>query len=197
MRSIKLKLSDIGIIIGVLLVAASLVILIFSQIAQKTAFRNAKGTVSVLQDLMPDTRSAAPDDRANTIMPAVEVSNESFVGIIEIPKYNTELPIREIWNKNKVSKYPCRYLGSIYDGSLIIGGSDNEGQFDFIKLIGNDDAVIITDMTGGRYKYRVCDIRRTKDVSTEYLTSEDTDLVLFAKNSFSFDYTVIRCKLDY
>ncbi len=194
MRNIKLKLSDVGIIIGVLLVAASFVILIFSQITQKTAIRNAKDTVLVLQDLMPDTHTAAPDDRANTIMPAVEVNNESLVGIMEIPKYNTELPIRETWDKNKVSKYPCRYLGSIYDGSLIIGGSDNKGQFDFVRLIENDDAVIITDMTGGQYEYKVCDIRRVKDVSTEYLISLDTDVVIFVKNSFSFDYTVVCCK---
>ncbi len=197
MRKIKLKLSDIGIIIGILLVVASVAILIFSEINQKNAAQNAKETVLVLRDLMPDVDDAVPDDRANVIMSAMEIKNESFVGIIEVPKFDCSLPIRETWKKSKADNYPCKYLGSIYDGSLIIGGSDNDGQLDFARLIENYDNVFITDMTGSRYKYTVSDIRRTKDVSTEYLTSVDADLVIFAKNSFSFDYTVIRCEFDY
>lgn len=197
MRNIKLKLFDIGIVIGVILVVTSLLMLVFSQITRKTAANNVKETVLVLQELMPDSNTAVADDRANIIMPAVGIEDKSFVGIIEVPKYNKKLPIHEIWDKKQIYNYPCRYLGSIYDSSLIIGGSDNEGQFDFVKLIENDDAVLITDMTAGCYKYKVCDIRRTKDVSAEYLTSYDADLVIFAKNSLSFDYTVIRCKFNY
>lgn len=35
----------------------------------------------------------------------------------------------------------------------------------------------------------------TEDVSTENLCFEDTDLTMFARNSYSFDYTVVRCVL--
>ncbi len=196
MGKIKLKLPDIGIIIGILLVAAACAVLILSRINQKNAAQNAEETVLLLRDLMPDTINCVPDDRGNIIMPAMEINSDSFVGIIEVPKYNCSLPIRETWAKNKTDNSPCKYFGSIYDGSLIIGGSDNGGQLDFARIIENYDNVFITDMTGSRYKYTVSDIRRTKDVSAEYLTSADADLVIFAKNSFSFDYTVIRCEFD-
>ena len=78
---------------------------------------------------------------------------------------------------------------------LIIGGSDNEGMFDFMKLITGGDYVYVTDMSGACFSYRVSEIVQTDDPTPENLMGEDADLVLFAKNTFSFGYTVVRCKI--
>ncbi len=192
----KFTLSDVIIGAGILLVIASLAILIFSFANRQAAAQDAQQIVSELRTLMPETHDIVPDDRVNMTMPAMEVDGESFCGIIEIPQYSTELPVCERWKKNRVDSYPCKYTGDLYDGSLIIGAGDNTELFSFAKKIQNDDVVFITDMTGGRYAYKVSDIRRSKDVSTEYLTSIETDLVLFVKNGLSLDYTVIRCVFD-
>ena len=34
------------------------------------------------------------------------------------------------------------------------------------------------------------------DISTDYLTSRDADFVFFARNTYSLDYTVVRCDLS-
>ncbi len=197
MKKHKLTLADMGIAIGVLLVLASVALLGFSKIHIKNAVNNANEINKVLYSLMPKVENTVPDDRSNIMMPAVEVRSESFCGILEVPKYSSKLPICEAWKKNQTVNYPCRYTGTLYDGSLIIGGSDNEGQLDFVKQIENNDYVFITDMSGDRYGYTVTEIHRTKDVSTEKLISFDADIVLFAKNKFSFDYTVICCDFNY
>ena len=129
-------------------------------------------------------------------MAAMEVDGMDFVGIVDIPAYGRELPVYGHWEAGKVSSFPCRYTGSIYDGSLIIGGSDNAGQFDFMKLITVSDPVHITDMTGARYSYTVTDIRITRDVSTGSLRGQNADLVLFARNTATLDYTLVLCHLN-
>ncbi len=191
----KERFYNILLIVGIALVVISLGILLISQLSQRGASKRARELVVQLRQLMPQTYPGVLDDRSNVIMPSMEIEGESFCGIIEIPAYNADLPICDVWNASTVGKYPCRYIGSVYDGSLVIGGSDNAGQFDFLKQITGGDRVYVTDMTGARYAYTVSDVFRTSDVSTEHLTGQEGDLVLYAKNSFSLDYTLVICKI--
>lgn len=189
------KLTRILTVAGIALILASVVLIGISAITEKRAEKRAGEIVETLRSLMPEAADGVPDDRVNLTMPMLELDGENFVGIFEIPKYESALPICGVWESGKVSDYPCRYIGNMYDGSLIIGGSDNQGQFDFTKLITADDVVYITDVTGLRYSYVVTEISKTTDVSTENLVSSEADLVLFARNTYSLDYTVIRCVL--
>ncbi|MBQ2729623.1 MAG: hypothetical protein IJF69_02490 [Clostridia bacterium] len=183
-------------VLGVGLIVSSVFSVFLFQSDKKMAEEKAKDIVVKMKDLMPECYDCVPDGRVDLSMASLEIDGENFCAIIEIPQYKKVLPVRSEWSKGEVSKYPCRYLGSIYDASLIIGGSDNEGQFDFMKNITIGDEVFITDVEGQRYSYTVCDIGKTDDVSTEKLTELEADLLLFARNSYSFDYTVVYCKLN-
>ena len=193
-RSSKSKLRTALTCVGIVLILSAVGLLVFSKISISRAQDNAQKIVSEMYSLMPEVTDGAPDERANPSMPMLQLDGKNFVGIIEVPQFGTRLPIYGKWERSQVTKYPCRYTGSVYSDVLVIGGSDNEGQLDFVKEISNDDSVYITDTTGIRYKYTVYDINRTKDVSAEYLTKSDARLVLFARNTYSFDYTVIYCK---
>ena len=193
-RSSKSKLRTALTCVGIVLILSAVGLLVFSKISISRAHDNAQKIVSEMYSLMPEVTDGAPDERANPSMPMLQLDGKNFVGIIEVPQFGTRLPIYGKWERSQVTKYPCRYTGSVYSDVLVIGGSDNEGQLDFVKEISNDDSVYITDTTGIRYKYTVYDINRTKDVSAEYLTKSDARLVLFARNTYSFDYTVIYCK---
>lgn len=190
------KLTLILMITGIVLIALSVAAFLISEISCEKAKKNALSITKEISDLIPEITDTVPDKRENPAMASLEISGESFIGIIEVPAYDSALPVCSIWDFSKVSAYPCRYTGSIYSDMLIIGGSDNEGQFDFIDEISNFDEVLFIDVSGQRYTYTVTDIRNTKDVSTENLTSREADLVLFAKNTYSLDYTVVRCKLN-
>ncbi len=191
----KDRLTGILLILGIALVVVSLAVLLISFVSQNLSAGNARNLVVQLRQLMPNIQNATPDDRINVMMPSMEIQGDNFCGILEIPAYNADLPVRSAWDSRRLSDYPCRFTGSIYDGSLIIGGTDNSGQFDFMKNITGGDLVYVMDMTGGRYRCIVTDVYRTKDVSSNHLMSLDADLVLFAKNSFSFDYTLVLCKI--
>ncbi len=194
MKKRKITLADVGMVVGIVLVVASAAMLILSQRNQKLAASQAEEITEVLYTLMPDVQTAAPDDRSNILMPAVEIEADSFCGILEFPRYEAKLPVCESWRKNKVSKFPFRYLGTLYDGSLVIGCSDNEGQLDFINQIEFDDNIYVTDMAGDQYSFAVKDIQRTKDVSANKLMELEADLLVFAKNTLSLDYTIVLCE---
>ncbi|MBE6714007.1 MAG: sortase [Ruminococcaceae bacterium] len=177
-----------------LLIAAVLWVLVFHSLQDKNA-REAKRLAKELYSLMPPIQDSFPDGRADTSMASIELGGADFAGVIEIPAYKACLPIYGKWDKSLVDKYPCRYTGSVYDASLIIGGSDNNGQFDFMKIITGGDKVLVTDTSGERYTYTVTRVKKTKDVSTKSLQNAGGDLILFARNTYSLDYTVVICSL--
>ncbi len=193
MKLNKSVFSTAMLLLGIVLVIGSAVLLLFSNLQKQAANDDTPKVIAAILEILPELRDEVPDDRINISMPIMEINQKSYCGIIEVPAYNTELPISAYWDKTTVHKQPCRYTGSIYDGSFIIGGSDNAGQFDFIQSITNGDTVYVTDMTGARYTYVVEKIKRTYDVSAENLISGEYDLTLFAKNTYSLDYTLVRC----
>lgn len=179
--------------LGVGLISISVLLVVIVQIMDGVWSKNAKKILEEMYMVMPEVKSGAYDDRINLTMASVEIDGESFCGILDVPAYQCALPVGSAWEKSKNSaKYPCRYTGSIYNGSMIIGGGDK--RLDFMKLIGIHDYVYFIDTTGARYTYVVTDVESTKDVSTENLTSKESDLVIFSGNTYSMDYTVVRCK---
>lgn len=180
-------------ILGIVLMLAGVGTLGVSRLNQRKSIENAADTVTTIRSLIPEIKGAVSGERYDYTMPMLEIGGENFIGIIEIPLYNTCLPICGTWNKSDINKYPCRFTGSAYDGSLVIGGSDNKGQFDFMKLISIGDAVYITDTAGNRFSYTVEDIEITKDISAENLCSEEHELTFYARNTYNLKYTVVRC----
>lgn len=184
-------------IVGTVLITCSVAITLLWYTSFDKAGKKAAETVTQLQSMMPTPYHTVPDDRDNKEMPSVQIDEDDFSGIISFPSVNRSLPICSRWNRETVNTSPCRFSGSIYSKDLIIGGSDNRGQLDFINDINMGDTVTVTDMTGGTYTYRITFVERTKDATRDNLMSFDGDLVIFARNTFALDYTVVRCTLDF
>ena len=185
------KISSILFLLGFVLISVSGILTVKYYL--NTNHQQNENLVNQLYEMMPEIQNGFILDN-NEQMPIVEVEHQNFVGIITIPKFNRTLPIHALWESQIISQYPSLYLGTIYDGSIIIGGSDQINQFNFMKTISEDDFITITDMKGKRFSYIVDEIEITKDVSTENLIQKESDLVIFVKNTYSFDYTVLRCK---
>ena len=142
---------------------------------------------------MPHEHDSFPDDRIDISMARMELDGSEFVGILTIPAYGCRLPVYADWEPERVTDYPCRYDGSMHDGTLIIGGSDNPGQLDMMENISIGDAVSVTDVSGARYRYEVAQIILTDDVSQAILSEGEYPLVFFARDTYGLHYTVVRC----
>ena len=157
----------------------------------KTSPQQTKAYMDRIQTLMPEPQGAVVEARNNNVMPVLSLDGTDFVGILEMPLFGSRLPVSNDWGKT--SKYPCRFGGSIYDGSMKIGVTSQKGQYDFYRDISVGDSVFFTDMTGNRYGYSVIDVCYEKHANSETLKHPDASLTVFVKNVYAFEYILIFC----
>ena len=143
---------------------------------------------------IPPVKNSVSEERADNTMPILSADKIDFVALIECPAYDSVLPVSNDWGTP--NKYPCRFIGSVYDGTLVIGSTDRIGQMDFSKDLSVGDAIYVTDMTGSRYGYRVSDIIISSHADKETLCRSDADMTVFIKNSMAFEYRIIRCNFE-
>ena len=188
--------SKVFFLVGFLLIFGSLGMLIFSRLQANRAAAAAAEVTAQLESVLPPRTPGITENFTNMEMPALSMGDQDFIGIIEVPAFQTVLPICSNWDSGKVSSFPCRFWGTVYDGSLIVGGADQTGQFDFLDQIQNEDLVLVTDMTGAQFSYRVDKIIRTKSAQSDILLDDTYDLTLFVRESRSLEYIIVRCTAD-
>ena len=176
---------------GICLLVVAAVALAFWQWRIYSAQQNAANYVQTIGALIPQPQGAVLEERLDNTMPILQVDGANFVGILEMPKFASSLPVCSLWDD--VSKYPCRLRGSVYDRTIQIGATSQKGQYDFYREISVGDAVFFTDMEGNRFSYEITDIRYESHADQAALHREDAALVLFIKNVYSLEYIILFC----
>ena len=182
-------------VLGISLILVSLSLLVFSQYMIHQSSGNTMHLVETIDTLLPKRTSGFPGMYSNPQMPVLQVEENDFVALIDVPGFGTVLPVGSSWDTHKLSSYPCRFWGSIYDNSMIIGGCSLPGQFDFFEKLDPGSTIIVTDMMGIEYTYTVVRIDHATSATYERLCEGSFPLVLFAGNRYSTQYLIIRCEL--
>lgn len=179
-----------------LLLLCGVGLFVYELVSANIAQNATADMIARLDQIIPPRSVGVVDTYASMQMPSMEVDGEELIGILEIPTQNTVLPIGAAWDTKSRTSFPRRFSGTVYDGSLIVGGYDQKGQFDCLKKLDVGDAVRVTDMTGAEFTYTVRRIERKESVQAENLTDETSDLTLFVRNAYSMEYIVVRCAKD-
>ena len=179
------------IIIGVCLLAAAIALLFAWQWNIHSSEQKAKEYVNVIRELIPEPQGAVPEERRDNTMSTLSIDEIDFVGILELPRFESALPVCAEWGNP--AKCPCRFSGSVYDQTMQIGGTSQKGQYGFYRDISVGDSVFFTDMEGNRFSYTVTDIRYEKNADQSTLQRKDASLTLFVKNVYAFEYVIIYC----
>ena len=190
-NQIKARIQKLCVLAGVCLLAVAIGVLIFWQWSIHTSAEKAEYYVNTLRTLLPETQGAVLEERRDNTMSTLCVDGTDFVGLLEIPRYDSVLPVCADWGTP--SKYPCQFYGSIYDRTMQIGGTSQKGQYDFYREISVGDAVCFTDMEGNRYTYSVTDVRHEKSADQAALEKKDASLTLFIKNIYALEYIIVFC----
>ena len=181
-------------ILGALLIligAGSMLFLRYD--AQKNA-QFARETAIQIESNLPGRRAGIPGEFSDSEMAAMEINGVDYVGLVEVPSLGIKLPIADQWNSNSLRRFPCRYYGSVYSSDLILGGSNQAGQFDFCEKLQLDDIILVTDMTGAEFRYRVSRIDRSGTADAARLMDGDWSLTLFTADRYDGKYILIRCE---
>ena len=179
------------ILVGICMLVGAVAILALWRWNIHSAEKQVKNYVSTLQSLIPQPQDAVPEERRDNAMPVLSVDGIDFVGLIELPRYESVLPVCADWGE--ISQYPCRFSGSIYDGTMQIGATTQKGQYDFYRELSLGDTVYYTDAEGSRYTYTISSLCSEKQADQGALQKKEAALTLFVKNIYSFEYLIVFC----
>ena len=177
--------------LGAVLLVAAAILSLWWQWDIRASEERMQSYVQTIRTLIPEPRSALAQARGDNAMAVLSLDGTDFIGLLELPRYGAALAIGADWGA--ASRHPCRFGGSVYDGTMQIGGTTQKGQFDFYREISAGDIVCFTDMEGNRYSYTVTDIRYEKHADQTALQRKEASLTLFIKNIYAFEYIVIFC----
>ena len=179
--------------IGILLILGSCGILLFSRMSAQKARTEAAEIVTEIRRSLPEKSFGTMESFSSMSMPVHQIGGEDFSALLEVPAYGVILPVGDGWEPGSVRSYPCRFAGSVYDGTLVIGGADQPGQLDFLDKLEIGTVITVTDMTGAVFTYTVDRVGRSRTAEAEKLMDAGVDLTLFARDAYSLEYILVRC----
>ena len=165
------------IVLGALLLAASLTLLGYNQWQNQQAEAASRALLEQMQPHLTESVQQPPP--AQNEMPTVTLDGQTYVGVLSIPALALELPVMENWSYPGLKIAPCRFYGTVAQNNLVVMAHNYRKHFGNINQLLVGDAVSFTDANGHTTHYTVAE----KDVLNPYAVTEatagDYDLTLF------------------
>lgn len=187
------------IVIGALLLVASLCLAGFNMFDQARAERSASDAAHQLASSLDIHESSAgvpayvmnPDME----MPVITIGSWDYIAILSIPSRGLQLPVIESWSYPALREAPCRYAGSAYSNDLVIAAHNYRMHFGSLKDVEMGEAVCLQDMAGNLFTYRVVAYEVIQPADIEGMTESGWDLTLFTCTPGGQYRQALRCKL--
>ena len=140
------------------------------------------------QALLPD-----PEKYPKMEMPVKEMEGNFYIGVLEIPYLNLELPIMSEWSYPDLKIAPCRYKGSAYLNNLIIAAHNYKCHFGYLKSLPQGECLTFTDVDGNIFRYEVTEMEIIGATDFDGMESGEWDLTLFTCTYGGQDRVTVRC----
>ncbi len=195
---------------GLLLIAAALALIGYNFWEDQQA---DKAVASVMQQLkLPQpasVQSAAPDSTVELSsereipdyilnphmeMPEQEIDGDAYIGVVEVPSCEIQLPVISNWSYPALKRAPCRFEGSAYTNDLILAGHTYNAHFRRLRELFGGEEVIFTDIAGNRFCYEVVGVEIIDGTDLEALEAGGWDLTLFTCTTGGTGRILIRCE---
>lgn len=198
------KLGNLCIFLGAVLLAAALLLLGYNCWDAARAGDAAEKILPALLDEMPD-EPAVPDqplgtpveylDEDTLTMTEAEIDGERYIGWLDIPAIELELPVMSEWSYSRLKTAPCRYSGSVRGEDLVLLGHNYTRHFGKLDRLRVGDEVLFTDMDGVVYRYEVA-ARDVLDAdAVAEMTAGEYDLTLFTCDATGARRITVYCDM--
>ena len=198
------KLGNFCIFLGAVLLAAALLLLGYNCWDAARAGNAAEEILPALLDEMPD-EPTVPDqplgtpveylDEDTLTMTEAEIDGERYIGWLDIPAIELELPVMSEWSYSRLKTAPCRYSGTVRGEDLVLLGHNYTRHFGKLDRLRVGDEVLFTDMDGVVYRYEVA-ARDVLDAdAVAEMTAGEYDLTLFTCDATGVRRITVYCDM--
>lgn len=201
---------NIPILLGLLLIVAAFGLTVSNFRDEQRAAQSAKQASVQLVRLIPTREPTQPLAAEELTVPAAvelpdyvlnpamempekEIDGVAYIGLLQIPALELELPVISRWSYANFKLAPCRYSGSAYQDSLIIAGHNYQCYFGKLKTLSQGDAVSLTDMDGNVFHYAVVALETMPPTAVQEMESGEYDLTLFTCTVGAANRIAVRC----
>lgn len=126
-------------------------------------------------------------------MPEKTIRGENYIGTLELPTLELELPVISWWSGDRFQIAPCRYTGSIYTNNLVLAAHNYPAHFGRLRDLHIGDAVIFTDMDGNVFQFEVASQEILKPTDVEGMTASEWPLTLYTCTIGGSYRVTVRC----
>ncbi len=142
--------------------------------------------------ILPGTPEGLIDPEAFE-MEEIEIDDNGYIGYLQIPKLELDLPVMADWDYQKLQVSPCRFTGSVLGDDLVLMAHNYDGHFGRISKLSGGDKIYFTDVRGRVTEYCVIDMEILEPTAVEDMTQSEYDLTLFTCTYGGQNRVTIRC----
>ena len=193
---------------GLILVLAAVGLTGFNLLQSHQAQQSSYQVVQVLEQKLPLTEPSAEEKTDEIIpetqpdyvrfpnmeMPVVSVDGQDYIGTVQIPSQELELPVAAQWSYEALRSTPCRYQGSAYSDDLILMAHNYDSHFGKLRNLRIDDWVTFVHTDGNTFVYRVVEREELPGTAVEDMAAGQWDLTLFTCTYGGKSRITIRCQ---
>ena len=166
--------------VGACLIAAGLLWLRGNEQESDAAAAEAALALPVLRQQITESREGErPSGPEQSEMPEIEVDGRRYIGLLEIPALELELPVLSAWSDANGKIAPCRYSGTVSGNDLIICAHNYKSHFGRLPTLSAGDEVIFTDVEETRTMYQITGFDVLPGTAQEEMEAGEWDMTLF------------------
>lgn len=187
------KVSKYLLSVGTILIILSIILLIKNKVEDALAGIASNKILNIIESKTSINEEVTNEEEMKTI----NIDNNDYIGIINLPSLNIKLPVMSETSYHKLTISPCRYYGSVYTNDLIICAHNYTNHFRNLNKLKQDDIIIFTDTSNKDYIYEVKLIEELAPTDITNMIENDFDLTLYTCNYDGSKRITIRCKRVY
>lgn len=189
----KIKKGSIFITVGLLLIAAALLLAVYNLWDESRAEKSVNMVMEQIN--LPKEQPQLPDYLIDPDieMPTENIDGWDYIGVLEIPAFELTLPVISQWSYPALKVAPARYEGSAYSDDLIIAAHNYKTHFDNLQYLVAGDIIYFTDIDGNRFSYEVVVTEILQPTAVEQMSAGDWDLTLFTCTYGGSYRVTVRC----
>lgn len=124
----------------------------------------------------------------------ITVDGEAFCGKVMIEKLGVALPVYDEWDYTRLKTAPCRYMGGVDTGDMIIAAHNYKSHFGTLDKLAIGDEITFIDTYGTAHTYAVRELALLDGTAVSDMQAGGWDFTLFTCTKSGEQRVTVRCE---